>query len=706
MRLLNVTTRVVEEFDGNDVPKYALLSHTWGPDEVTQQEMDAIARYHRPQHESGAHGMPRSPDDPDAVKLLLSTMLLAFRGSRARFSHPSTRPALTNGHEMSDEDDTGFRRLVPAPSSHPFEAKAGYQKIAYACGQAEKDGLQYLWVDTCCVDRRSGGDVSEAINSIFAWCQKAAVCYAYLEDVHYSDYTEGYKTWKDHFNNSRWFTRSWTLQELLAPSKVVFYAKGWRLLGTKSSLVKTVERITGIDQLTLLDPRLIHNASVARRMSWAAARTTTRTEDIAYSLLGIFGIHMPIMYGEGDNAFLRLQEEIMKRSDDHSIFAWGLFNNPGSHLPHHPAPPDLDAIDPNDDELADTTSMLAKSPANFAGAAHILPTPPSEAEPTTHHALTNKGLLIHLPLFPPNPTQPHTYLALLNCHFADSPTSRLAVLLTPTRIPNLFLRALTPAGEATTILSQSDLPPSSSPPSPAQPIYIPTTTATATTTNLPSNPDPINPTEVIFIRFPDLIPPGYAVTSVHGQGAQWNREAGKLRVTGGSGKGVLWQVAVVAFWNRHLGCGLIVRALVEGRGGGIIKGGFGKRGKVFADLVYGGPGEEDGFAGMAKRVWDNPGSVEVKVPPETMEDGWTNRTDWVRVVSVREEQAKDGEDAAGVDGRPFRMGDEPNLCRNMTFTERWEREYKRTVTTRIERKKKGAIELSLASVLWQSPSVE
>ncbi len=618
-------------------------------------------------------------------------------GGNGLIPHPA------NGQEIPDEDDTGFRRLVPAPSSHPFEAKAGYQKIAYACGQAEKDGLQYLWVDTCCVDRRSGGEMSEAANSIFAWCREAAVCYAYLEDVHYSDYTEGYKTWKDHFVNSRWFTRSWTLQELLAPREVVFYASGWRVLGTKSSLVKIIEKVTGIDQLTILDPRLVHNASVARRMSWAAARTTTRKEDIAYSLLGIFGINMPLLYGEGGNAFLRLQEEIIKRSDDQSIFAWGLVNHSGGHASHYQTPPDLDGIDPDDDQLANTTGMLAKSPADFAGAGHILPTLLSDAEPATHHTQTNKGLLIHCPLLPPSPTRPHSLLALLNCHPADSPTSRLAILLIATHTPNIFLRTLTARGEATPILSHSDLP-ASSPLSPPQPIYIPTNTAA---TNPSLNLNSSGPAEGIFIRFPDLVPPGYTVTSVQGQGAQWNAEAGKLRVTGGGKKGVLWQVAVVAFWNRHLGCGIIIRVLAEGRGG-IGRGGVGKRGRVFVDLVYGGPGEEDGLKIMANRVWDNPGSVEVTMPPEMAGEAvWPNDTDWVRVASVRDgDGGRDGAETTRGDGRPFRPGDEPNLRVNVTFTERWEREYQRTVTTRIERKKKGAIELRLASVLWQSPSAE
>jgi len=397
MRLLNISTREVEEFLDNNIPQYAILSHTWGLEEVTLHEMQALARYRRSQQEPNinTHMVPRSAKDPEAMKLmLLSTMLLAFRGNRLRFDHPARLPALTNGDETEDCDG-GYVPVVSASSRHPYETKAGYSKIAYACGQAGKDGYQYLWVDTCCIDKRSSAEVCEAVNSMYSWYQRAAVCYAYLEDVHFDDYTEGYMTWKDHFSNSRWFARGWTLQELLAPRKVVFYARGWRLLGTKSSLVKNIGKITGIDELTLLEPKLIHNASVAQRMSWASQRTTTRTEDLAYSLMGLFGVSMPIIYGEGENAFLRLQEEIIKRSDDHSIFAWGTLGHDDSHLPRH-------LLDPDDydvDDAADTTGILAKSPRDFAGMDHILPSPPPN-EPTTHYALTNKGLHITLPADP------------------------------------------------------------------------------------------------------------------------------------------------------------------------------------------------------------------------------------------------------------------------------------------------------------------
>jgi hypothetical protein len=132
---------------------------------------------------------------------------------------------------------------------------------------------------------------------MFQWYYKAAICYAYLSDV---------KRISDDISGSRWFTRGWTLQELIAPRNVVFFTSKWELIGTKKSLVCSLASITGIDTRTLLDPTTLSSASVARRMSWAAKRQTTRIEDVAYCLMGIFDVNMPLLYGEGEKAFIRL----------------------------------------------------------------------------------------------------------------------------------------------------------------------------------------------------------------------------------------------------------------------------------------------------------------------------------------------------------------------------------------------------------------
>jgi len=160
---------------------------------------------------------------------------------------------------------------------------------------------------------------------MYQWYQNADVCYAFLADV------PSITTLED----SRWFTRGWTLQELTAPSKVVFLNDRWEVLGTKASLHQEISDCTRIPVDILLggDPE---GASVAQRMSWAATRQTTRLEDRAYSLMGLFGVNMPLLYGEGEKAFVRLQEEILKISDDHSIFAWRSHDNRGGILATSP----------------------------------------------------------------------------------------------------------------------------------------------------------------------------------------------------------------------------------------------------------------------------------------------------------------------------------------------------------------------------------
>lgn len=155
---------------------------------------------------------------------------------------------------------------------------------------------------------------------MFRWYENAEVCYAYLSDVSSDVELENMS---GEFVKSRWFTRGWTLQELVAPSNVVFYSKDWTSLGTKTKLSNLLSRITDINQEILEGGGVLEQVSVARRMSWAAARQTRRIEDIAYSLLGIFDVNMPLLYGEGTKAFFRLQEEILKGSNDQSIFVWG-----------------------------------------------------------------------------------------------------------------------------------------------------------------------------------------------------------------------------------------------------------------------------------------------------------------------------------------------------------------------------------------------
>jgi hypothetical protein len=210
-----------------------------------------------------------------------------------------------------DGDEVTFEDLM----DHTGKNKAGYAKIQFCGEQAAKDGLQHFWVDTCCINKSSSAELTEAINSMFRWYLGAAKCYVYLSDVSIRGYdgTDHRSPWQQAFLMSRWFTRGWTLQELIAPESVEFFSSEGQRLGDKRSMEQQVHEITGID-VQALRGSLLSDFSVAKRMSWAAKRKTTRKEDGAYCLLGIFDIHMPLIYGEGDNAFIRLKEEINKYS--------------------------------------------------------------------------------------------------------------------------------------------------------------------------------------------------------------------------------------------------------------------------------------------------------------------------------------------------------------------------------------------------------
>ena len=334
MRLLNSKTLEFEEFASNEIPPYAILSHTWGREEVPFADFGKIEA----------------------------------------------------------------------------QGKEGYQKVKYMCRQASQDNLQYAWIDTCCIDKSSSSELSEAINSMYAWYADAEVCYAYLPDVAGQPNTHDAGT---DFARSRWFTRGWTLQELLAPKKVVFYTAGWNRIGERSEQIKVGERlasiasllstITGIDEDILTGARSLHTTSVAKRMSWAATRTTTRIEDVAYCLLGIFSVNMPLLYGEGARAFIRLQEEIIKISDDETLFAW---TNPQ-------APPELEH------------GLLATAPASFADSGSFIPF--ADPRPSIPYAMTNQGLRIS-PYIVKLSGSMTVYVAALNCP-GENGVSSLALYL-------------------------------------------------------------------------------------------------------------------------------------------------------------------------------------------------------------------------------------------------------------------------------------
>ncbi|KAI0163665.1 heterokaryon incompatibility protein-domain-containing protein, partial [Pestalotiopsis sp. NC0098] len=254
--------------------------------------------------------------------------------------------------------------------------KSGYDKIIATCHQAKLAGITYIWVDTCCIDKSNSAELSEEINSMYRYYQDAHVCYAFLNGL----FLDADISSDDKFAGHAWFERGWTLQELIAPREVIFFtdqAQGenpWACLGQRSGMCEKLSDITGIDADVLTgdtQPRLI---SVAKRMSWAARRMTTRIEDTAYCLMGLFGVNMPMLYGEGENAFVRLQEEIMKDSSDETLFAWRL----------------------EDVTASRRHGLLAPSPAAFKNSGGF----PEyiDWEPRDPFFKTNRGLRITLPL--------------------------------------------------------------------------------------------------------------------------------------------------------------------------------------------------------------------------------------------------------------------------------------------------------------------
>jgi hypothetical protein len=277
----------------------------------------------------------------------------------------------------SIEDEVSFADFQDLAISRK---KVGFKKIAFMCNEAKSAGIDYAWVDTCCIDKSSSAELSEAINSMFQWYNKAEICYAYLSDTELALGNDP----EELLKNSRWFTRGWTLQELLAPSFVIFFDLNWCRIGDKVSYHKTISYITGIDDAVLLDPSKVFGEPYATCMFWAAKRETTRPEDIAYCLMGIVGVHMPLLYGEGKRAFRRLQHELFKLNSSHSLLIWG----PRSRHPIDPGP-DMSKIFPSPHT---PRPILADSPSLFFLRPNFMPlNVNNDARPWV---VTNRGIQI------------------------------------------------------------------------------------------------------------------------------------------------------------------------------------------------------------------------------------------------------------------------------------------------------------------------
>lgn len=205
---------------------------------------------------------------------------------------------------LDDEDEVTYKDLIKGRGRD----KIGYQKIDFCAKRAISDGFEYLWIDSCCINKSDLMELQYAINSMFSWYQNASKCYVYLTDVSMGSSAGG--AWMSEFPKTRWVTRGWTLQELIAPSSVEFFASGGDRLGDKLSLESQLHDMTGIPIKALRNAPL-REFDEHERMSWMKNRQTKYSEDKAYALLGIFNIQMPLIYGEGEqNAFFRLKETI------------------------------------------------------------------------------------------------------------------------------------------------------------------------------------------------------------------------------------------------------------------------------------------------------------------------------------------------------------------------------------------------------------
>jgi len=337
MRLINTSTLELAEFYDSDIPNYAILSHTWGKEEVSYQEWSNKSSLH----------------------------------------------------------------------------KAGYKKIEDFCKICHQNQFEWAWVDTCCIDKTSSAELSEAINSMYRW-YRGRVCYAYLVDVPHNDFIQfGDST----FRSSRWFTRGWTLQELIAPRVVHFFNEAWVEIAQRKHHSVILSSITGIPSILLRYPDCLFKFSAAQKMSWASKRKTTRKEDIAYCLMGLFDVNMPLLYGEGDKAFLRLQEEIMKLSSDHTLFAWASVFNGRTFL---------------------DSGLLAPSPEYFAGSSRLVKRVHSMPQRAKPYSLTNQGIEIELLLGQPQDNR-ETRMAFLNCGSEESPSKNAVIILARSLVDSIDL---------------------------------------------------------------------------------------------------------------------------------------------------------------------------------------------------------------------------------------------------------------------------
>ncbi|GAW21814.1 hypothetical protein ANO14919_113390 [Xylariales sp. No.14919] len=319
---------------------------------------------------------------------LIDTTLIELR----LHTRPPPQSYAILSHTWREEEEVSFQEFNDIETR---SKKKGFIKISAVCKLARLRGLKWCWVDTCCIDKTSSAELSEAINSMFRWYKESAVCFAYLRDLLPEALEERTSSLDQELANCAWFRRGWTLQELIAPSSLEFYDRDWNLRGSKAELVDILHRITGVSTRVLKNSDHLRETPVGTRMSWAADRQTKRVEDIAYCLLGIFDIYMPLIYGESERAFIRLQEEIIQVNHDLSIFAW--------------------KAEPNGQRFR---GLLAQSPSEFR---HCRDARLSyHLNVNTDYSITNRGIQFDTGL---GRDSDGNYLLLLGCTLRDEGNS-------------------------------------------------------------------------------------------------------------------------------------------------------------------------------------------------------------------------------------------------------------------------------------------
>ncbi|PPJ51943.1 hypothetical protein CBER1_09686 [Cercospora berteroae] len=273
-------------------------------------------------------------------------------------------------HRWLPEDEQEVRYADIVNCKDDLRSKPGWTKLEWCRRQATADGLFHVWAGTACIDKSNSQELTESINSMYKWYKEAEVCYVYLQDM--PDPESGalgsdlvtpeaeivdttatdqslpldaaveddhkspvWDTWsRDAFGKCSWFTRAWTLQEMIAPHRIRFYSQSWRFICNLEDIIADIAELTGVHESL-----------------WTQQRPLA---SFSYSLLGLMGVSIPVVYGEGTNAFQRLQDEILRSGSDDSIFA---FNVIGTNRKMGPF---------------ETTCLLARSPADFQECGNVI----------------------------------------------------------------------------------------------------------------------------------------------------------------------------------------------------------------------------------------------------------------------------------------------------------------------------------------------